>query len=600
MHRPPRARRTPIAARLLTAALAWALVAGGTPPWSLLGPVTGGRDAQAVAAADATPPAPQTLTAPPYQNPHLPALSVRVAVDPDPVAVGQAATITVTVTNGAADPATGLSILLPVPAGVAAATPTTPLPASLAQRAAALGLPTTGWTWAPTLGGNASVTVTATATVAQMPAGGALLLTPTVGAQGLAQPIQTTGGAIVVDPAEGGTQRFSPGAGTTLASASGAVRVAVPGGAAGKGLTLRHALAPASGEAAAPAVPGFRKGLGTFYLSATDDAGAAVHAFAQPLTLTVAYTPEQLRARGIAEGDLALFWYDPDAKWRQPDGTGKQGLWTRIETAIDPVHHTASASVAHFSAFHLTDGSSPSTAYLPTVEGWGVSQFTGSATDSLPIAAPAGPAGIRPDLALTYSSDATNGPKGERPNLQSGWVGKGWNLDVPSIDLRMVDFGLPSHYTLAIGGKSFALVRGQLIDPVHGDPTDLATLTNWHWSTSDESYLRVVPIPATGTIANRGGTHNGVAYPRYEWRVWAKDGTRYEFAEDQWWGWTSCGGSGTGDYMETYRWQISRVVDTHGNAITYHYDPTSTTRPRAPPRRWGRPARGSPGRWTST
>ena len=68
-------------------------------------------------------------------------------------------------------------------------------------------------------------------------------------------------------------------------------------------------------------------------------------------------------------------------------------------------------------------------------------------------------------------------------------------------------------------------------------------------------------------------------HDRSKWQIWTKDGTLYEFAEDLWWGWDKCGvdiagncnGQGDDAYVETYKWLLTKVQDTHGNIVTYNY-----------------------------
>src|SRR5262249_15347750 len=75
-----------------------------------------------------------------------------------------------------------------------------------------------------------------------------------------------------------------------------------------------------------------------------------------------------------------------------------------------------------------------------------------------------------------------------------------------------------------------------------------------------------------------GGFHFGTAYPRYTWQIWTKDGTRYDFSDDAWWGWIYCqGGSGDYAYMEAYKWQLTRITDTHNNTISFSYGRESLT-----------------------
>lgn len=231
-----------VSRRAIGVALALLLVASANPLWEALAPTP---QVGSVAAADAIPPAPQARTLPPASDPHLPSLAVHVAVAPDPIVVGQPATITLTVSNNAHDPATGLAITLPLPAGATAQTPTVTLAAP------APGAGGAGWTWSPPLGARSSTTVTATVIVAQQPAGGALVVTPSVTAQGLARPVQATGGALVGDPGAGAaTQPFTPGTAATLTSADKRVTVNLPDKAAATGLTLKHDTKPPAGEAA--------------------------------------------------------------------------------------------------------------------------------------------------------------------------------------------------------------------------------------------------------------------------------------------------------------------------------------------------------------
>lgn len=102
-------------------------------------------------------------------------------------------------------------------------------------------------------------------------------------------------------------------------------------------------------------------------------------------------------------------------------------------TVVDSVNCVASAQVDHFSGFQLGDGSAPSETFVPQVQGWQVGLFSGNASFSYPIEVPAGPAGIKPDLQLSYNSASTDGKVGMRLRQQAGWVGKGWSLDTGTV-----------------------------------------------------------------------------------------------------------------------------------------------------------------------
>ncbi len=558
------------------------------------------------------PPAPPALErVPPVADPHLPSLSLHLVVAPDPVAVGQLATVTITVENGGADPANDLVITLAPLAG------TTPRPGPGLVSAAA------GWRWTPPqLAGRASTSVTATVLVAQVPPGAALVAQAAVTARGIGDPIRDEGGALLapdiaapvgalaVTPAAApavapnatapvgatATRATSPGAATptaaspsptasatatvappvssvpfipgvdaTLKSADGRVEVRVPGAAAAAPLSLTVVRSPRPGEPTPPTVASFKRALEPFFLNADDARGQAVHRFAAPVTIVARYTPEQLRARGIVADDLTLAWFDPDA-----------GRWREVPTALDLAAHTATAQVDHFSAYTLADLSSPSDAFLPTVRGAQVGLYAGAAEYSVPMTLPTGAGGLAPQLALAYSSRATDGKQGKRDKQQAGWAGRGWSLDTGSIGFRKIAFDSGVYYTLVLNGQSYDLVRGMplVANPQQNHPED------WDWNTADESFLKVRALAngmTDGTTAPDGTgprsvTVNNQSQRRTLWALRTKDGTRYEFSEDLWWGWDDCDVPGIGGYvLESYRWMLTRVTDTHGNRVTYSY-----------------------------
>src|SRR5258706_13795948 len=212
-----------------------------------------------------------------------------------------------------------------------------------------------------------------------------------------------------------------------------------------------------------PAVSNRTSGFGTFFLDATDSLSQTIHQFNAPIPITLSYPPEQLQALGIAEDDLTLFWYDPTLPITATDGTVPVGAWQPVPTRIDPVNQTAQATVDHFSAFQLSDGSSPSAAFIPSLQGFQVSNFTGAASYSYPIELPAGPGGLKPSLALSYSSAATDGVTGQRPLQQAGWVGKGWSLDTGFIAQNKTRISASStveYYSVVVNGQSYDLQRG--------------------------------------------------------------------------------------------------------------------------------------------
>src|SRR5262249_61731894 len=67
---------------------------------------------------------------------------------------------------------------------------------------------------------------------------------------------------------------------------------------------------------------------------------------------------------------------------------------------------------------------------------------TGDANLSYPIEVPPGRNGLQPSLAVTYNSSHGN-----------GWLGTGWGLDIPSIDID-TRWGVPRYDTGQIDGTA--------------------------------------------------------------------------------------------------------------------------------------------------
>lgn len=268
---------------------------------------------------------------------------------------------------------------------------------------------------------------------------------------------------------------------------------------------------------------------------------------------------------GISESDLTIFWLDD---------TDNQ--WVPLPTDVDIVAHTATTVVNHFSTYTLGDGSKPSDAFIPTLQGWQTNLFNGSVSYQYPFDLPAGPGGIKPQLHLSYNSASTDGASGQRLGTQSSWVGKGWDLDVGSVNLNDIGNGQEDIFSLSVNGMAFDLVR---TDPLISGALP-KNPTQWQWRATDEAFVKVEALsqiasypPANGQ-PGRGMQYWGTWLPRIKWRLWTKDGTLYEFAEDMWRGFRDCPASVSG--VEAYRWVLSSVTDPHGNMINYQYTRGST------------------------
>jgi hypothetical protein len=139
-------------------------------------------------------------------------------------------------------------------------------------------------------------------------------------------------------------------------------------------LTLNHRTLPeqrpqlrARGQQEPAKHAGLHRGLGTFFLEATDDQGRDVHRFAAPLTLTVHFTAAQLRVLNMRPENLTLYWYDEQYVVDGARRRSERGAWVPLPTQVDLTAGTATATVDHFTPFQLSDGSSPSSAFIPSL-----------------------------------------------------------------------------------------------------------------------------------------------------------------------------------------------------------------------------------------
>ncbi len=509
------------------------------------------------------PPAPAYHYGNPAVNTSSPSLAVSIQLNANTIAVGEIVTFTILVANQGNAAANNLQINLPVPADADA------LPSARKD-----------FSWnLPSLAAHEQATFVGALRLDSVPVGDALLLQPSASASNVPIPVSGKGGAIVVDRDQKPTTTVNPSNQTTLSSEQSRIKVEMPVGSTDQALTISYSRKPIVDTVVPPTVAGFHAGFGAFYLTALDDKGVAVHHFAHPLKLTVGYTSQQLDALGISAQDLTIYWYDESNK-----------QWVALPTDVDVINQTATTSVDHFSVFQLSDGSSPSAAFIPSLQGFQVGLFSGSTSYGMSVDVPAGPSGIKPDLSLSYNSAATDSGGSQRPLAQAPWVGKGWSLDPGSIALNIQNSPydtIVGYYTLVLNGQSFDVVRRECARPSTGQTIcDNNQPDQWNWDTTNKSFLKVRAVyvgNSDPTQGGRGGSKGGVPYRRYKWQIWDKSGTLYEYSEDVWWGflnqWSSfeChyGFCTTVDHtdaaMSAYKWMLTNVQDTYGNTIQYRY-----------------------------
>ncbi len=233
-------------------------------------------------------------------------------------------------------------------------------------------------------------------------------------------------------------------------------------------------------------------------------------------------------------------------------------------------------------------GGSPTAMPLSAAGSWAGGSSTGDFSYSYPFTAPNAPSGAAPALALSYSSGSIDGLT-SATNNQAGLIGDGWDFTPGGFVERHYqscaeDLGgnngqtktgdqcwSTDNATLVLGGRSTQLIK--------------VSDTLWRPKTDDGSKVELLT-----------GAANGVSHGQY-WKVTTGDGTQYYLGLNHPDGWTAgkpetqsawtvpvFGNNAgedcykAGDFAHSWcqqgwRWNLDYMVDVHGNASTYYYQP---------------------------
>jgi RHS repeat-associated protein len=179
---------------------------------------------------------------------------------------------------------------------------------------------------------------------------------------------------------------------------------------------------------------------------------------------------------------------------------------------------------------------------------------SGTGTFSVPIALPAGRAGVNPTLTLSYSTSGGNGP-----------LGIGWSMGVPFIS-RQTDKGFPRYVDSAKWTPQedrFIYNGGQELVPV---------------SNADAQRIDGAPVPPELATFQQYRARVEGAFMRFfrapdgsRWVVQSKDGTRFDFG--------AAPGSPVGSAVQSdpedprriFAWTLVRMSDAHGSSVQYQY-----------------------------
>lgn len=260
--------------------------------------------------------------------------------------------------------------------------------------------------------------------------------------------------------------------------------------------------------------------------------------FRQPLRITLPYATVQL-PRGMTEADVGLFFYnDQQGRWQSvPRVRGERGA--RVTATSDHFTDFIAATVAtpetpqavsfNPNAMRALDPGDPSAGV--TLIAAPEANNTGAATTQFPLEVPPGRRGMAPQLAITYNS--------EHPN---GWLGVGWDLALPTIELD-TRWGVPRY-----DGTERYTLQGAALLP-SGTDADGCTV-----------FKRRVEGPFERVRRCGGGP------TAYHWEVTDQDGVVSLYGQ-----------SANAQLKDPYsgkiaRWALQSVTDPFGNQVQYTYE----------------------------
>lgn len=289
--------------------------------------------------------------------------------------------------------------------------------------------------------------------------------------------------------------------------------------------------------------------------------------FLKNLEIRIKYDTARI-PKGYGPDDIRTFYYDEE-----------MNNWVMLEfDSIDKAKHEIISYTNHFTDFVnsiLKTPEAPLTqAYTPTsmkdykyadpMAGYNImgapsANNEGTANMSFPLELPKGRQGMEPQLAITYNSDGGD-----------GWLGVGWNLDIPAITVD-TRWGVP-HYFTGLESESY-LVNGEQITQL--DSTEILPLVHrasfrTRNTSSTETIFQLRVEGSFNKIIRHGSTPK-----TYWWEVIDKQGVKYyygKYAQE------------TGvnpdlvlkdDNNNIAHWALAEVVDLNGNNIKYYYSVTT-------------------------
>ncbi|MFF8383440.1 RHS repeat-associated core domain-containing protein [Streptomyces kanasensis] len=226
-------------------------------------------------------------------------------------------------------------------------------------------------------------------------------------------------------------------------------------------------------------------------------------------------------------------------------------------------------------------GTFKATALAPSAS-WNVSPSSGGFSWSYPLRTVPTPGGQVPSLGLSYSSQSADG-RTAATNNQGSWIGEGFSYEPGYIERRYKPCADDGH--AGSGEQCWAFDNATIL--LNGSATELVKddkTGRWHLASDEGSRVEKLTDTTNGDNDNE------------YWRVTTTDGTEYYFGRNRLPGWAAGNeetasawtvpvfGDDAGEpchnatftsahCKQAWRWNLDYVKDTHGNVMSYYYQP---------------------------
>ncbi|MDT7727510.1 MAG: hypothetical protein QOI21_4086 [Actinomycetota bacterium] len=234
----------------------------------------------------------------------------------------------------------------------------------------------------------------------------------------------------------------------------------------------------------------------------------------------------------------------------------------------------------------------PTAQPLSPAGSWSSGGSSGGFSYGYPFTVPNAPNGAAPSLALSYSSSSVDGLT-SATNNQTSWVGDGWDFTPGGyVERHYVpcseDLGGNNGQTKT-GDQCWGVDNATLV--LGGRSTELIKVSETVWRPKNDDGSKVELLTGGANPASHG---------QY-WKVTTGDGTQYFLGRNQLPGWTAgkpetqsvwtvpVFGNNDGEdcfkannfagswCQQAWRWNLDYMVDPHGNASSYYYQPETNS-----------------------